>query len=287
MVKIVVVVLCGMVSIAPCFAYDNSFLIDVGKEKILLPHLTGYDEEIYKIDEIQSFFETFVPSTNVLLFAYMESSDVDRIANLQEPEMDSYILVEIPRSMVNETFSNNDFDKLLNIFTDAMHKQFGSDLLEESKKEVQNNVRDKYDEDINVDFSNSEIVKVDKAENFSITIVKFLVDGSVGSDSYNYSMLAGINSIFAKNKFITVYAYKKYTDKNDIQYVEELSNSISSWIVDNNPSTATITTSVKQRGYGGFDYKRVISKAIVIGMLAGFFALLGYIWRRVRKSREL
>ena len=203
--------------------------VDVGGVRISVKAPNGYREIILVSPETRKILETFTPPSNRLLAGFVSEEDFDSIMKDEEPDFNRYILLQSNRNLENRDFSKAQFQ----ILTNQLKEQQNT-ILQKEKSKV-NKLLDDASKSLSDDFDTSVNIKMgeqitlglfnDSSNSIGlITLARYA--GEVGGDKFDYIMAGGVSFVLARGKLLYIYAFSRYENQNDIDWVKSKSREL-------------------------------------------------------------
>jgi hypothetical protein len=261
-------------------AQESNFQVNIGDAQIQVQAPNGFYEVTKTFPGAAYLAETITPPSNRLLAMLMTEEDVENLRNKQEPQMQSYVLIQTLKAWEGLTISEKMFAE-----GKSQLKAQQDTILQQSEKDVSkliNNAVEKMSEDTgrNLDVKLGEqkmlgfFFESDDALGFNT-----LSHIQSSNDQGTYNDVIALSSMLlrVKGKIMYVYVYKKYTDQKDIDWINKTAQEIVQNIINNNQ-----VSEKEEASYGddssGFNMDELLKRTGIgafIGLLIGLAMGLG------------
>lgn len=205
----------------------GALLLNVGGKTIdfSLPD-TNFSEAS---ERYSSMFNLFVPENNRLICSFLTKSDVQKLVDGKDPEMESYILVEVSKEMENLDCKPKNFKEVISSIGDV------STIISSSRDGVLKEVNDKLNsmniQDIQLNDQKSLGVIFSKEDAIASGMI-YKVQQGESVKTYLCSMLF----TRLKERLIFVYIYKIYSNQTTVKEIVSLTDNYATSLLTANPA---------------------------------------------------
>lgn len=205
----------------------ESVLLNVGGKFI---DFTLQDTNFLEVsNRYNSIFNLFVPANNRLICGFLTKDDVQKISEGKDPEMETYILVEVSKDAENVDCKPRDFKEVISSFRDASSKILAS------TNEIQNEVNERLK---SVDLQEIKLnepvdlgVIFSKKDAISSGMIFKVQQGEIIT-----TYIASILLIRLKERLLFVYIYKAYKDKTTLKEIVSITDKYATALLTANPA---------------------------------------------------
>jgi hypothetical protein len=175
-----------------------------------------------------SMFNLFVPANNRLICGYLTKGDMQKLAEGKDPEMESYILVEVSREAENLDCKPKDFKEVIASIGDV------SNIITSSTDGVLKEVNDK------LSSMNIQEIQLNDPKNLGVIFSKedAIASGMIYKVRQGESVKTYIASILLmriKERLVYVYLYKVYLNKTTVKAIVSLTDKYATSLLAANP----------------------------------------------------
>ena len=205
----------------------GALLLNVGGKTIdfSLPD-TNFSEAS---ERYSSMFNLFVPENNRLICGFLTKSDLQKLVDGKDPEMESYILVEVSKEMENLDCKPKNFKEVISSIGDV------STIISSSRDGVLKEVNDKLNsmniQDIQLNDQKSLGVIFSKEDAIASGMI-YKVQQGESVKTYLCSMLF----TRLKERLIFVYIYKIYSNQTTVKEIVSLTDNYATSLLTANPA---------------------------------------------------
>ncbi|MDD3021910.1 MAG: hypothetical protein PHX61_13165 [Alphaproteobacteria bacterium] len=195
--------------------------VDIYGESIYIPDMEGYVTVSKNEPKLLEFFKNFVPSTNILLEAYIEESDLNGLKSGDSSSLQSYATLQTADALIGGKFiSDEDFQgikgelsKNLDNLEDAYREDIDREIGNMNKR-----IQESYNVDSSVDVGETKSLKNILDTQNSQGVINI---SNVSGNGVSKKMLSSVTFIHMKNRIIYMYCYKVYKSDADIDDLEK------------------------------------------------------------------
>jgi len=180
-------------------------------------------------DSYSSMFNIFVPENNRLICGFLTKSDLKKLTDGKDPEMESYILVEVSKEAENIDCKPKDFKEVISSIGDVT--TIISSSSDEFLKEVNNKLNSLDIQEIQFNDPKSLGVILSKEDAIASGMI-FKVQQGESVETYICSMLL----TRLKERLIFVYIYKIYSNETTVKEIISLTDNYATSLLEANPA---------------------------------------------------
>lgn len=225
-----------LAALSPAHAAQTT-TVTIGSTPVRLPAPDGFTEVGQGSPDIMARFTTFTPPSNKLLAVYFTNADAERHRQGQQPELDSYIMVQTHRRAIDQDMSQAEFDNLRTIIRTQQQelleqgRKRANELLQERRSQISSQTGS--DTQLSVQDMALKGVFTDTPRVISLAAVnKYNVQVEGRPSSFE---VAGASSvIYVKNKSLFVYVFEKYEGPRNLENIRNTSTVWSQKILRDN-----------------------------------------------------
>jgi len=199
----------------------------VGKQRIELKAPNGFHEVTQISDYDRRLMLSLTPSNQLLLGAFYTEADIGRVLKQEEPQLETYILVKIVKTRVNDVVESNEFRKLKSFAKDNQSKLF--DTAFKGVLDIFSGISSDLSDVTNV-IQKIELNKAVNIGHFHETEISLsnaiLARYAYASDVSDGTYVAAISSTFLllEGKLLSIDIYALYENSDDLQQLRELTS---------------------------------------------------------------
>ena len=251
----------------------------IGGETLEIPSPKGFILVTSQMDALNRLVLQLTDPANDQLAYYITKSDAPTAISGAIPPLERYCILKVGKKIKNAVVSTEDFTKLKNIV-----KQNNKRILKAAEAKIPG-MMDKMSKEINKEFGVELTLKVSEMvpydphyETDNALAYSMHMNYGITAEGHTEDSIVSATIIFVNvgGKVLFLYCYGLH---EEIEWTRSASKDWVETIVKNNTPPPSNSS-----GGGGFDWDRVIEKAIIGGIIGGLIGLLLKLLSRFKKK---
>jgi len=273
-----ILLLCCLALFHPvAFAVD----ISVGSTRLSIPTPSGFDPITSEMAPYAKLAQRFVPPSNEQFVLLLPSADAAIAAKGQIPESTRRFYVQTTKELIQPFVSAHDFAELK-----RMIKTQNEEILRKAEAQmpgllqaVNQGISKDYELDLGLSMAQMLPLpphyETERGLAYSM-ILKYNVNDENGKPSV-FEGVVTATFVHLQGKVLFLYAN---AEKSGLEWSRMESQKWADMIIAANPSVGAIAVREASKRQSGFDWSKVLEKAVVGAIIGGLIGLLGYVFRK-------
>lgn len=266
----------------PCclFVFHSPLLaveIKVGTTRLSIPVPEGYAPVTNEMKPYADLAKRFVPPSNEQFALFLPEADVAVAARGDIPAPEKWLSIQTSKDLINTFITTADFAKLKS----GIKTQSAKILKEAQAKtpELLRKATEGMDTNVSLDGMRPLPAHYETSRGFSYSaMVRYNTSDEQGKSSVIEGVVTS-TFVHLQGKVLFLYAH---ADKDSVEWSQSQSQKWADSIIAANPSTEDIAAREGGSSQLGFDWNRVLKKALIGAIIGGIIGMILHISKKGR-----